>query len=74
MNWEVVRRVWPCRAKGRGCGKCLWLHHVRVQHHHKTLCGHACLGEDQWAPLPDWHPEDVDAYDRCQVCYERMKT
>lgn len=76
MNYEVVRKVVPCAWyadwQTEKCRWCQRLYHVREQHGSRTLCGHPCLTEDDWAPLVDWHPEDVSAIDRCQVCYSRI--
>jgi hypothetical protein len=76
-NWEVVRRIRPCRwvledLTGMACGKCGMYHHVRGQGDSRTLCGHACDPDSGWMALEDLHPEDVSAIDRCQVCYQAV--
>lgn len=74
----MVRKTIPCAfymdtGKGDDCRWCARLYHVKVHETSTTLCGHACTHMEDWAPLVDWHPEDVPAIDRCQVCYSRIK-
>lgn len=76
-NYEVVKKLIPCAffadfERPSECRWCQMLHHVRIQGNSRTLCGHLCLPEDDWMHMMDWHPEDVSAIDRCQVCYERV--
>lgn len=76
-NYQVVRRVIPCAffAEYERCSECRWcqmLYHVRIEGNSRTLCGHACTSMEDWGVMADWHPEDVPAIDRCQVCYERI--
>jgi hypothetical protein len=66
VNLEVVARLVPLRP-GQAPSS---IRHIREQHASKTLCSNACLPEDGWSLFPDLHPEDVDAIDRCQWCYE----
>lgn len=74
MNVEVVRRTVPCRwyasdPHSTKCRSCQLLVHIRLEGTGTTLCGHPCT--EDWHPLPDTHPKDIDALDRCMVCYAR---
>lgn len=77
MNYEVVRKVVPCAfymgedASMDDCRWCQRLYHIREQHGSRTLCGHLCLHEDDWAVVGGDY-EDISAIDRCSVCYERV--
>lgn len=74
MNYEVVKRMGPCAyymdpERMTECRWCDQLTHVRIHGYGVTLCAHDCTLEKCWAALPEVHPEDVDAVDRCQICY-----
>lgn len=77
MNWEVVQRALPCAFYANPdldtiCRWCKLLNHVRIQGDGITLCGHHCSPMENWILKKDWHPEDVDAIDRCQICYQAL--
>src|SRR6266516_3348321 len=50
------------------------IHHVRELDGSRSLCGHACSWLDGWSVNEDWHPEDVDADERCQRCYAALES
>jgi hypothetical protein len=75
VNVEVVKRIAPCAWYAGGNGDCRWcsmLTHVRLEGTGSTLCGHDCLTDPDWMQMPGTHPEDVEAIDRCQLCYARL--
>jgi hypothetical protein len=77
VNLEVVRREYPCRffrsnPASTRCRSRILATHVRPEGTDRTYCGHTCLPEMGWTPLPGTHPEDIEQLDRCTVCYQRL--
>lgn len=70
MNYQVVTRTKPYENGSLPSVQ----FHVREIDGSRTVCGQPCLEEDYWEmPDPDAHPEDVDAYDRCNRCYKVLE-
>jgi hypothetical protein len=65
MAYRVVKPEAVIDGKLRG----RTFYHIAELWSSRTLCGEPADPGDGWEELTDWHPEDVDALDRCSHCY-----
>jgi hypothetical protein len=69
MNYAVVIRHEPFAGSTRPPEV---MHHVTVLGADRSLCGMGSLEVNRWEVVPDLHPEDVSAIDRCDNCYSAL--